>query len=204
MNGIFGWALGELGFRVRRATGAVGAPGDHLVLRVELADGLYLADVGVCTGPLDPIPVREGGFSAGGFTYRVEALEGGRWRFHNDPLAFPPSFEFDLEAADESLLEGRCAELQTDPASHFVQNLMCARFVEGGMILLLGRNLLTITPAGRSDRLIGSEGEFAEVLADRLGLDVPEARGLWPRLCARHEEILAERAKKAELAPAAE
>ncbi|MGH6992654.1 MAG: arylamine N-acetyltransferase family protein, partial [Caulobacteraceae bacterium] len=95
MNGIFGWALGQLGFRVRRATGAVGAPGDHLVLRVELEEGLYLADVGVCTGPLDTIPVREGGFAAGGFTYRVESLEEGRWRFHNDPLAFPPSFEFD-------------------------------------------------------------------------------------------------------------
>ncbi|MGH6992785.1 MAG: arylamine N-acetyltransferase family protein [Caulobacteraceae bacterium] len=70
MNGIFGWALGELGFCVRRATGAVGSAGDHLVLRVELTEeggeGLYLADVGVCTGPLDPIPVREGGLWAGG------------------------------------------------------------------------------------------------------------------------------------------
>src|SRR5215475_3747002 len=45
MNGIFGWALGELGFRVTRTTGAVMreawgemAVRNHLVLRVELPE----------------------------------------------------------------------------------------------------------------------------------------------------------------------
>src|SRR5437016_13777428 len=53
MNGLFGWALGELGFKVTRATGAVmrelvsdAALRNHLVLKVELDEGLYLADVG--------------------------------------------------------------------------------------------------------------------------------------------------------------
>src|SRR5262245_33175107 len=43
MNGLLGWALGEFGFRVTRATGAVmrevrgdAVVGNHLVLRVEL------------------------------------------------------------------------------------------------------------------------------------------------------------------------
>ncbi|MBV9903566.1 MAG: arylamine N-acetyltransferase, partial [Alphaproteobacteria bacterium] len=64
MNGILGWALGELGFDITRATGAVfremkGEPsvGNHLVLRVALPEGLFLADVGFGNGPHDPIPV---------------------------------------------------------------------------------------------------------------------------------------------------
>src|SRR5580692_6895353 len=73
MNGIFGWALGQLGFRVTRATGAVTVSdnreaniGNHLVLRVELDEGLYLADVGLGQGPRDPVRIAEGAYQAGG------------------------------------------------------------------------------------------------------------------------------------------
>ncbi|MGZ5987852.1 MAG: arylamine N-acetyltransferase family protein, partial [Rhizomicrobium sp.] len=61
MNGVFGWALGELGFDVTRATGAVMreamgelSDGNHLVLKVVLKEGVYLADVGFGDGPRDP------------------------------------------------------------------------------------------------------------------------------------------------------
>ena len=47
MNGVLGWALAEIGFRVTRLTGAVMRSmagdaniGNHLVLRVDLEDGL--------------------------------------------------------------------------------------------------------------------------------------------------------------------
>ena len=67
MNGTLGWALGELGFRVTRGTGAVvralkgeAAVGNHLVLRVDVPEGAYLADVGFGDGPRDPIRVVPG------------------------------------------------------------------------------------------------------------------------------------------------
>jgi N-hydroxyarylamine O-acetyltransferase len=53
MNGLFGWALAELGFRVTRSAGAVmrevsgdSSIGNHLVLKVELEEGIFLGDVG--------------------------------------------------------------------------------------------------------------------------------------------------------------
>ena len=87
MNGILGWALGELGFEVTRATGAVmrAAAGDakngnHLVLRVELPQGLYLADVGFGDGPRDPIRVVAGDFVSYGFPFALTQHNGDWWR----------------------------------------------------------------------------------------------------------------------------
>lgn len=196
MNGIFGWALGELGFSVRRATGAVtitadreGSLGNHLVQRVELPEGLYLGDVGLSGGPLDPIPIAEGEFISGGFAYRVERLDDGWWRFHNDPRSGPPAFDFSLAPADEGLFERRCAELQRADWSPFVQNLICARFTRSGIQLLLGRVLRHVTPDGREERLLETADELVEALGDAFGLDVPEAATLWPRICERHEQV---------------
>src|SRR5260221_3969979 len=96
MNGILGWALGELDFNVTRATGSVmrammgdASNGNHLVLRVELPEGLYLADVGFGDGPLDPIPVRVGAMESHGFVYSLarvnDGTDGEWWRLTNHP-----------------------------------------------------------------------------------------------------------------------
>jgi N-hydroxyarylamine O-acetyltransferase len=198
MNGTLGWALAELGFDVRRATGAVtvtaereGSLGNHLVLRVQLPEGLYLADVGLSGGPLDPFPIAEGAFASGGFDYRVERVDAAWWRFHNDPQSGPPSFDFNLDPADETLFETRCAELQVADWSPFVQNLICARFTERGIRVLLGRRLRDVTPAGREERLLDSADDLVGVLRGDFGLDAPEAATLWPRICERHETVMA-------------
>ena len=92
MNGMLGWALAELGFDVTRATGAVvraikgeAAVGNHLVLRVALPEGLYLADVGFGDGPRDPIPVAVGAFESEGFHFGLSRIDDAWWRFANDP-----------------------------------------------------------------------------------------------------------------------
>jgi N-hydroxyarylamine O-acetyltransferase len=204
MNGTLGWALAELGFDVRRATGAVtvtaereGSRGNHLVLRVALPEGLYLADVGLSGGPLDPFRVTEGAFSSGGFNYRIERVDSDWWRFHNDPMSGPPAFDFNLDPADESLFATRCAELQVADWSPFVQNLITARFTERGKRVLLGRTLREVTPGGRDERLLGSADELVDVLRHGFGLDAPDAATLWPRICERHEAVLARNATAA-------
>jgi N-hydroxyarylamine O-acetyltransferase len=198
MNGLFGWALGELGFAASRATGAVtmgedraGAIGNHLVIRVALDEGVFLADVGLSHGPRDPIPVTPGWFESAGAAYRVEQADGDWWRFHNHALAFPPAFDFNLAPADEAVFAARCAELQTADESIFVQNLICTRFGDDAVSVLLGRVLRTVTLTGREDRVIASEDEFMSVLGERIGLEEPEAASLWPKICERHEAVMA-------------
>ena len=66
MNGIFAWALRELGFTVTLLGSTVGAPAqgadgdwDHLVLLVQL-DQPWLVDVGFGNGILEPLPLTVG------------------------------------------------------------------------------------------------------------------------------------------------
>ncbi len=198
MNGLFGWALAELGFKVARATGAVmriaggdHMAGNHLVLRVDLPEGLYLADVGFGDGPIDPIRVVRGKFTSNGFDFALEEADPGWWRLTNHPYGGAPSFDFNLAPADEALLAAKCDWLQTQPDSVFVQNLVCQRFAGDGLVVLRGRILRHVGPNGiRAERVLADASDLRATLARAFDLDVPEARSLWPKICARHEEVM--------------
>jgi N-hydroxyarylamine O-acetyltransferase len=199
MNGIFGWALGQLGFKVTRSIGAVMrevwgemAVRNHLVLKVELPEGLHLADVGFGDGPIDPIPVREGDFVSGGFTFNLARVDGDWWRLRHHAFGCAPSFDFKLETVDEGELALKCVEMQTSPMSPFTQNLFCFRFRDGGVQVLRGRVVRIVRPDGFTDRTLDSAEELVRFLDEECGLKMPEAASLWPRICARHEEVLAQ------------
>jgi N-hydroxyarylamine O-acetyltransferase len=196
MNGLFGWALAEMGYGVTRLASGVmrsamgeDAVGNHLVLRVDLEDGPVLADVGLGDGPLRPFAIRPHAFAIDGFDYAVEAMEDGWWRLHNRAGARPPDFDFHTGRTDEALLGRRCHFLQTDPASMFVQNLICQRFANDGHVQLLGKVLRKSSASRTADRTLSSADELSDVLAAEFGIDEPAAAGLWPRICERHEAV---------------
>jgi len=198
MNGLFGWALGELGFRVTRSAGAVmrevrgdEAIGNHLVLRVELEEGIHLADVGFGDGPLDPVRVAAGPLAANGFSFALSRIGNGWWRLNNHQGGGAASFDFDLSPADEELLAATCDKLQTSPDSPFVQNAVVQRHIPEGIWMMRGRVLRKLTPRGEKNFLIDSALEYVGVLDEVFGLKLPEAASLWPRICARHEALAA-------------
>ncbi|MCC6919766.1 MAG: arylamine N-acetyltransferase [Alphaproteobacteria bacterium] len=208
MNGILGWALGELGFDVTRATGAVMrvamgtmAEGNHLVLRVVLPEGLYLADVGFGDGPLEPIRVTEGTFESAGFGFGLARADGDWWRMTNHPSGGAPSFDFNLGRADEDQLAGVCQALQTSEQSPFVQNAVVQRHVPGGLAILRGRVLRRLAPHGHTDHLIAGAGELVDTLARVFDLDLPEAAALWPKIVARHEAVMSGRVPAGPMGP---
>jgi N-hydroxyarylamine O-acetyltransferase len=198
MNGLFGWALGEVGFRVTRLASGVArtmkgdsAIGNHLVLRVDMDEGPILADVGLANGPMGPYPILEGDFTIDGFDYRLERLEDGYWRFHNHPKGMAPNFDFKDDDADEGALARTCVTLQTDPQSPFVQNLICMRFVEGGQNALVGRVMKRTTSKGVEESVLDSADALIAVLEQDFGIVEPAVAGLWPKICARHEVVMA-------------
>ena len=202
MNGVLGWALREIGFDVTRiAAGAnkeIGGDlllGNHLVLLVRLPEGLWMADVGFGDGPIEPYPIVEGPFSQGGFHFALERPEGDWWRLRNREGGGAKSFDFKLDGSDEALMAGRCEWLRYAPESNFVLNAVVQRHTPEGYLLLRGRTLITVTPQGDTSRLLDSAEAYVAVLHDLFGLDLPEAAGLWPRICARHDQLFAEKAE---------
>ena len=200
MNGSLGWALKELGFNVTRATGAVvrsvkgeAVVGNHLVLRVDLPEGLYLADVGFGDGPRDPIPLKVGAFESAGFHFGLSRVDDPWWRFSNDPRGGAPNFDFNLAPADEAVLAAQCKFLQTAPISPFVQNLVAQRHLPDGLAILRGRTLRRLTRSETKERTIESADDLLATLKAVFGLDVPEVAGLWPRIVARHDEVMAQK-----------
>lgn len=199
MNGLFGWALEELGFKVTRSAGAVmrqargdEAVGNHLVLKVALEEGIFLADVGFGDGPLDPIFVASGAFVSNGFEFALSRLDDGWWRLHNHKSGGAASFDFNMALADETHLAARCFWLQSSPESPFVQNAVLQHHSADGLWMMRGRVLRKVTPTAETDYFIESAPEYVGVLAEVFGLRLPEAAELWPKICARHELIAAE------------
>ena len=200
MNGTLGLALQAMGFQVTRMAGAVmreefGARthGNHLVLRVELEDGPYIADVGFGDGILEPTPLRAGAIRTAGYDFRLERLDDGWWRFHNHPQGGATYFDFIDAPADPAQLAQTCHWLRTSPDSVFTQTVMMFRHRPDGVVGLLGRVLRRIYPDRKEDTVLPSAEAFMETLRDTFGVDLPDAETLWPKICARHDEVFAEK-----------
>lgn len=193
MNGVLGWALGEIGFKVTRLCGAVmrgergeAAVGNHLVLLVDIDGEPWIADAGLGDGIFEPIPLQEGAHQVAGFDFRLQRLDPQWWRLTNHDMGGAPYFDFTLEPADPARLASICQWLRTSPDSMFTQLLMAFRFTDLGVTSLLGRVLRRVTPGRRTEQLIESPEELVAVLHREFGLDMPQAATLWPAICAAH------------------
>lgn len=197
MNGLLSWALEEIGFDITHMAGAVmrevrgdWAIGNHLVLLVQL-DRPYIADVGFGDGLVEPVPLAEGAISQRRLSFRLENLGQGWWRFHNSPGGGARSFDFEIRRADEALLDERCAWLQTNAESPFVQSAVVQRHAPEGLSIMRGRVLKTMGEE-LVTRNIASATDYVDALAHVFGLTLPEAVRLWPKIEARHREVFGE------------
>jgi arylamine N-acetyltransferase len=201
MNGLLGWALGELGFEVTRLCGGVmrsahgdKAMGNHLVLRIDMED-TWIADVGLGDANLEPLKLIAGDHSQGTGLYRLEELNDGLWRYHNIEGALPPSFDFSPHTPDENKLAATCEDLQLDRESMFRKNLICQIMTPNGAKSLIGRVLSNDVENG-SKRLVGSEDELIEVFETTFLMSPPNIDGLWASVVKRHTEVFGDQYTK--------
>jgi N-hydroxyarylamine O-acetyltransferase len=194
-NGIFGWALQQIGFTVTRLSAGVmrermgdGQLGNHLCLRVCLEQP-HLVDVGFGGSLLAPLALQSGAREDAPFNVRLTAIPDGYWRFTESLGDSPFSFDFREAAADEALLAAKCDFQQTDPASVFVQNLAVKQRVGSAYAVLRGRVLTIVDGARTERRMLESPAALVATLRHWFKLDVPEAAALWPRICARHAAL---------------
>ena len=180
-NALFAAALGRLGFRVtplaarvRTGTTAV-RPRTHMLLRVDLPEGLFLADVGFGgDGPVHPLPLAAGVETRiAGDGYRLRG-EDGLWVLEatledgwTDLYAFTlePQYAVDFEMANHFT--------STYPSSPFVQNLTAQRCWPGRRAILRNRKLVQREgPEVRTD-VIRDPDHLLEVLDGVFSLSFP-------------------------------
>ena len=191
MNGIFAWALRELGFTVTLLGSTVGAPAqgadgdwDHLVLLVQL-DQPWLVDVGFGNGILEPLPLTVGDYQQGFLAYRLEQQDD-KWFFHNHPDS-GPGYGFTLLARDYTGFAPRCHELQTSPESGFVRATVCFRFTPYGFVGLRGAVLKLYRAGEVAEEEITSLARYRTVLNETFGLDTALADALWGKVWEAHQ-----------------
>jgi N-hydroxyarylamine O-acetyltransferase len=195
MNGVLGWALREIGFDVVRLAGGVMRErmgdrqiGNHLCLLVRLEQD-YLADVGLGSALVQPIPLRAAEHDSAPFDVGLSRVDGEYWRYSERAYGDTFSFDFRAEPADETLLAAKCEWLGTHPDSNFIANLVAQKRQGARHVTLRGKVVTEISADGVKRATVQSADELISVLKGVFGLDVPEAAALWPKICARHAKL---------------
>jgi len=197
-NGLFGWALAQMGFEVMRVAAAVmrqdrgdDSVANHLCLLAK-CPGIpqtYLVDVGFGGSMFKPIELVEAEYSQAPYRVGLRQLEDGHWCFWEDLGDGEFSYDFVAEAANEDILAAKCEVLQTDPESGFVLNLVAQLRGPDQHTSLRGRVLSIATTVGTTTRTLASANELVATLADVFRLHVPQVADLWPRVEARHDQL---------------
>ncbi|OBI42548.1 arylamine N-acetyltransferase family protein [Mycobacterium colombiense] len=184
-NGLMGYVLTEIGFRVRRLAGRVVwmLPHDtplgaqtHTVLAVTFpgSQGSFLVDVGFGGQTLtSPIRLQTGNaqqtthepyrLNDRGDGLVLQALVRDEWQ---------PLYVFGTQTVPQVDLRVGSWYVSTHPSSIFVTGLMIARTTADARYNLAGRNL-TIHRADGSEKVrLDDAAAVVEVLAERFGIDV--------------------------------
>ena len=192
MNGLFAWALRELGFAVTLLGSSVGeaaqgAAGDldHLILLVHLEQP-WLVDVGFGNGLLEPLPLTPGPYHQGFLHFQLEQQQTDCWYLHNHPHG-GKGYGFTLLPRHLPGFAVRCHELQTSPASGFVRTTVCHRFTAEGIVTLRGATLKRVTATGSVEEEVTTLPQYRTVLQTIFGLDPTLAEALWETVWARQQ-----------------
>ena len=166
-------------------------PATHMVLRVDLPEGPFLADVGfgnqTPTAPLklepglvQPTPHEAMRLTPAGEEFVLEAMLGGRWQ-HLYRFALRPAPDIDYEVGNWF-----CA---TVPDSLFTANLILARPDRDGMRHTMLNGRVTTRRVGEivEQRVMEDEGSLAGALREtfQLNLSDEEVRETWRRMVDR-------------------
>lgn len=194
-NGLFWRVLEAIGFVVTPLAARVlwnmdedaVTPRSHMLLRVDLAEGPVIVDVGfggaVLTGVLDLVADVEQATPHEPFRLREDA---GEWRLQiRIGDEWRTCYRFDLQPQLAVDYEPVNWWVSTSPASHFTQGVTCARVLPEGRLAV--RSGL-FTRYGRDGvverRAIEDPEQFCAMLADEMGLALPDHDAVVARLRA--------------------
>jgi N-hydroxyarylamine O-acetyltransferase len=180
LNGMFGWLLTQLGFKVSmlnaRVFGGDGKPGiefDHMTLRVDL-DEPWLADVGFGEAFREPLRMneREPQVQAMG-TYCLDQ-QGELWTYYEqgEDGALHPAYIFSLTPHALTDFESGRLHNTTSPDSHFTQKRVCTLATPDGRITLRDNRLILTNKGQRTEYPVFGENDYTRALHEYFGIVV--------------------------------
>lgn len=182
LNGLFGWLLKEMGFRVEMLSGRVfggGEPGpefDHMTLLVDIGEPL-IVDVGFGDSFVEPLPLDDKERFQHGYWYRF-LKQGGGWRLERRRADsdWVPQYVFNLKPHQLEEFAPMCHYQQTSSDSVFTKKSVCSKATPDGRITLSNGRLIVTTQGGREERKIESAEECRTLLKTHFGIEFdPEA-----------------------------
>ena len=209
LNGAFSTLLAALGYRVRLHRAGVqnhteqraGIYRNHLALTVDglpdRPDTAWLVDVGLGDALHEPLPLREGAYRQGPFTYSLRPSEivTGGWRFEHDARGSFRGMDFDPGPASMSDFAERHEYLSSSPESGFVRVCTVQRRDAHGVDILRALTLSRLDADSRPPTLLESPESWYAALADVFGLTLDDVSAvdrdrLWRRVVAQHDKHL--------------
>jgi N-hydroxyarylamine O-acetyltransferase len=187
LNGLFGWLLEQLGFRIMRLSAGVYGDGqrgpefDHLTLLVETEDRL-LADIGFGDSFVEPLQLDGTVSTAGtGTLYRLSRVDSTRVLERQRPGSdWEPQYAFTLKSHHLDEFGPRCHWTQTSPESGFTRKVSCSVATPDGRITLTGRRLITTRGKERTEHEVANIDEYRALLKAHFGIDLgPQLETLW-------------------------
>jgi N-hydroxyarylamine O-acetyltransferase len=194
-NLLFKTALEAIGFQVTGLTGRVRwrfAPDDplgprtHMLLKIDLPEGPYIADAGFGSCLLDAPLKLEAGIeqpTAMG-TFRLSDVDGLNWLSAKQPAGWRTMYVFDLQPQILSDYVLGSWYASTHPSMPFTSMAVMERLANDRRYRLVNRRLVTEARDGEliSERMIETAAELAQVIDEIFGVSLPvPAEEIWAR-----------------------
>ncbi|ONI83383.1 arylamine N-acetyltransferase [Saccharothrix sp. ALI-22-I] len=205
LNAAFAELLHALGYHVTRHPGGVqmteddtpGITRNHLVLTVRDlpdSDDAWLVDAGLGDGLHSPLPLREGTYQQGPFTFglRPSVVAPGGWRLTHDVRGSFLAMDFAPQSVTLDHFADRHVDLSTSPESGFVRTFGALRADGKGWDVLRALTLSRIEET-TTKTLLDDPSDWFAALADVYGLVLPpeDRDHLWRKAVSQHEAHLA-------------
>jgi N-hydroxyarylamine O-acetyltransferase len=184
-NGLFFWALEQLGYRVQlleanvyEGNGTYSRPFDHMTVLAEIDGQRWLCDVGFGESFLEPLCIdhpapqhQQTGI------YRIEQ-HGDTFIYldQNEQGEWEIQYRFFLQPRQLSDYAASCEHVQTSPDSEFTHKRICSLARPDGRITLSERSWIETKNDERSERELSGEAEVDQMLRLHFGIDLTPAR----------------------------
>ena len=185
-NTLFKAALEAIGFKVTGVGGRVRwisppdsplGPREHMLIKVDLPEGPYLADVGFGACLLDaPLQLKtdvEQRTAMG--TYQLIEADGLFWLSAKQPDGWRTMYAFNMEPQIQSDFELGNWYTSTSPLTPFVNMLIMERLISNKRYKLINRRFIIEARDGQvaSENIIGSVEEFRHILDQTFNVTPP-------------------------------